>query len=162
VAGGECNVVLQCGCEAKPGTSCFENPLAAGGRTTACLAAGATEVDNWCGEDTDCRGGAGCFGNICRKYCESEKDCQAGGRCVVAARNSGTSTIKTCLGPCDPTSNVPCGPNTRCVAGMIGEVAATGCTLVPLTTTCPRQNGRCDEPEGTRLCAQGSDEADCS
>jgi hypothetical protein len=162
VAGGECNLVLQCGCEAKPGTSCVESPLASGGRTTACRAPGPTDVDNWCGEDSDCRAGAGCFGNICRKYCDTDKDCRAGGRCVLGARKNVTSTLKACLGPCDPTSDVPCGSNTKCRAGTIEDAAATGCTLVPLTTSCPKQNGRCDEPEGTGLCEQGNDAAECS
>jgi hypothetical protein len=161
VAGGECNLVLQCGCEAKPGTSCVESPLPRGGRTTACAPAGATEIDNWCGEDSDCSAGAGCVGNVCRKYCDTDKDCQAGGRCIYDMRNSVPTTIKACLGPCDPTSHVPCGPNTKCVAGTIEEAAATGCTLEQLTTTCPKQNGRCDEPEGTGLCTHGSDEMDC-
>ena len=162
LVGGACNLLLQCGCEAKPGTSCVEVALASGVRTTACAAAGAFEVDHWCGEDSDCRAGTGCFGNICRKYCDADKDCQAGGRCINAPRRGVPGTLKTCFGPCDPVSNAPCGSNTKCVAGQIGDAAATGCTLVLLTDACPKQNGRCDEPEGTGLCEQGQDQEDCT
>ena len=161
LVGGECNLLLQCGCEGKPGTSCFETVLPTGVRTTACLPAGATEIDNWCVKGADCRAGAGCIGHVCRKYCAVDTNCLAGGRCVSAERNEPSSPIRACLGPCDPSTNLPCGANTKCMAGSIEGGAATGCTLDPLTSTCPTQNGRCDEPEGTGLCEQGYDEVDC-
>jgi hypothetical protein len=39
----------------------------------------------------------------------------------------------------------------------------TTCVYVPLTTTCPTTNQRCDEPapNGTGLCAAGFDAAEC-
>jgi hypothetical protein len=45
---------------------------------------------------------------------------------------------------------------------MFDGAPATGCTFVPLTADCPTGNARCDEPEGTGLCAEGSDPADCA
>ena len=156
--GAECNLTLQCGCAAKPGTSCALSMLPNGSSNATCAPAGATPLDHICARDRDCIAGAGCFGNVCRAFCSVDADCAGGGRCVSSPRSDLGMTLKNCLGPCDPASNVPCGPHTTCQPGA----AASGCILVPLNADCPTNNGSCDEPEGTGLCVQGSDVADCS
>ena len=160
--GGECNLALQCGCESKPGTSCVETGVGTAMHATQCGVPGEKAANNWCYLDADCGRGLGCFGNVCRAYCATDTACGDGGRCVATVRNGMTTAVKACLGPCSPVTNAPCGANTTCTSGTIQEGQATGCTFVPLTADCPTGNGRCDEPEGTGLCAEGSDPADCS
>lgn len=161
IPGGECDLVAQCGCEAKPRTSCAVVVRENGGRTSACVVPGDVPVDHVCVDDASCGRGAGCYGHVCRLYCEDDADCEKGGRCVFAGRTGMSPMLKMCLGPCDPGTNEPCGENTRCTPGTVDDVPANGCTFVPLTATCPRRDGRCDEPEGTGLCAEGEDAADC-
>lgn len=160
--GGECDLVKQCGCEKKPGTSCKQGALGEVTRTSACLPPGPVAANQWCLDDASCAKGLGCSGHVCRPYCEGEADCGSGARCVFPTLNDATSSVKVCLGPCSPETNSPCGENTRCRTGTVDGAAATGCTFVPLTTTCPTDNGRCDEPEGTGICAEASDLADCA
>ncbi len=159
--GGECNLVTQCGCEDKPGTSCIEADRD-GTPTTECAEAGQKAPNTWCTDDRDCVRGSGCHGSVCRPYCSEDADCEGGGRCIGTVRNGFTRTIKACVGPCDPASNAPCGPHTKCSLSMLAEgVSAVGCTFMPLSSECPTGNGVCDEPEGTGLCLEGSDEAEC-
>jgi hypothetical protein len=78
-------------------------------------------------------------------------------------RNDVTTSIKVCFGPCSTETNLPCGEHTICNQGAIETGVSAGCTFEPLTgEACPRNNGRCDEPEGTGICVEASDPEDCS
>lgn len=160
--GGECNLVSQCGCEKKPGTSCATGALGGVAHTVACAAPGPTMANAWCLDDSSCARGLGCSGHVCRPYCAEDADCGQGARCDFTMRNGVTTSVKVCLDPCNPETNIPCGENTRCSTGTVQDAPATGCTFLPLTAACPIGNGRCDEPEGTGICAEASDPADCS
>jgi hypothetical protein len=160
--GGECDLVRQCGCEKKPGTSCVEGARREIGQTSVCQPSGSTRANEWCLDDAGCGRGLGCAGHVCRAYCNRDADCEQGGRCISKLREDVNTSVKVCLGPCSPETDRPCGDNTRCTIGAGGNEPASGCTFVPLTTTCPTNNGRCDEPEGTGICAEASDPADCA
>ena len=160
--GGECDLVKQCGCEKKPGLSCAEGVSGKVDRTSVCAPPGITTANNWCLDDASCASGLGCSGHVCRPYCVADADCGDGARCISTVRGGVTTSERVCLGPCTPESNEPCGPVTRCNTGVFEDRPATGCTLVPFTSECPTDNGRCDEPQGTGICAPGSDTADCA
>jgi hypothetical protein len=159
--GGECDLVKQCGCEKKPGTSCTEGKLGDLERTSVCAVPGSTLANNWCLDGSSCARGLACMGHVCRPFCASDADCAKGARCIFDIRNGVASSVKVCLDPCTPETNTPCGRSTICNTGMIEDRLATGCTFTPFTSDCPTNDGRCDEPEGTALCTEGSDPVDC-
>ena len=125
-AGGTCNVFPSCGCQA--GQVCAIDTPATG---LACypsggLAEGVACTGQPCGE------GLGCFGGICRKYCQAATDCVAvdsAQNCLSTYWQATSATIpgvSVCARVCDPVApQHPRSPLLACPAGL-GCVPAPG------------------------------------
>ncbi|MGA7745348.1 MAG: hypothetical protein WBP56_05910 [Polyangia bacterium] len=137
-AGGTCNVFPACGCPA--GQVCYPDTPATGltCETTAGLGQGAA-----CNGE-GCASGFGCFGGVCKTYCQSDSDCPA----VDTARSCDQTTwdsvntiagVSVCARVCDPVN--PQNPQTPLLACPAGF----GCTAVdtsfPGATDCESQSG---------------------
>ncbi len=118
-AGGTCNVFPACGCPT--GQVCYPDTQATGlvCTTTAGLGEGAA-----C-DALGCASGSGCFGSICKHYCQSDSDCTAvdGARSCEATYWYGTSNkiagVSTCARVCDPVSpQNPRGSLLACPEGF--------------------------------------------
>jgi len=172
--GGECNIVQQCGCDLKSGTSCQVTAKSGNVLSTACLAdEGHVLPGGACGSNDDCANGLLCLGHICRRPCDHEfPDTCEKGMCayIVLTANNQSLAFGACYERCDATS---CGsePGVKCLPQSVTQkengnyvnISVMACALeTPLTMTCPTNNQRCDDPTGTGLCAAGADAADCA
>ena len=152
LAGGTCNVFPACGCPT--GQVCYPNTQATGltCRTTAGLGEGAA-----C-NGKGCASGFGCFGGVCKKYCQLDSDCPA----VDTARScdqtywdsvNAIAGVSVCSRVCDPV--YPQNPRSPLLACPVGF----GCLSMdtyPGTSDCESQSGT--GITGT-VCAT---DADCS
>ena len=139
-AGGTCNVFPACGCPA--GQVCYPDTPATGltCETTAGLGEGAA-----C-SGKGCASGFGCFGGVCKRYCQSDSDCPA----VDTAQScdstywDSTNTIagvSVCSRVCDPV--YPQNPRSPLLACPVGF----GCladTVLPGASDCTQQSGTGD------------------
>ena len=155
VTGGQCDPVKQCGCN---GNLACHATLFGNRPSTACTPAGAITRGHVCSVYTDCERGYGCFGGLCKEYCMTNNDCSSG-VCMLGISLDGIEfpTLGTCFPLCDFASGTPCETGSVCA-----NVGGTNTCIVPIM--CPadlRNNGQCDEPEGTRICIDGSDTPDC-
>lgn len=156
---GDCELVSQCGCAADE--ACIidnDSYLPHCAPESGTLARGAQ-----CGGGRGaCTAGLICLDRACQPFCHSDADCDdagpMGGRCVnVPDGNSSPLTgVRACLIRCDPT-----GADT-CTGGMVCQDAVFRAVCRYPSDPCPwESDGECDEPEGTRLCVDGTDPADC-
>ncbi len=137
-AGGTCNVLPSCGCPA--GQICYPDTPATGltCETTAGLGEGAACNGKGCAE------GLGCFGGVCKPYCQSDSDCPA----VDSARSceptywdsdNTIAGVSVCARVCDPVSpQNPRGPLLACPAGFGCTAAGTS---LPGASNCESQSG---------------------
>jgi len=111
-AGGTCNVFPSCGCPA--GRVCYPNTQATGLTcvTTAGLGEGAACNGKGCAD------GFGCFGGVCKVYCQSDSDCPA----VDSVRachstywdsDNTIAGVSVCTRVCDPVSQPTAGLSRR-------------------------------------------------
>ncbi len=101
-----CNPATQTGCSG--GQRCVLS-----GGTSVCTAVGPGLRGQSCASE-NCGAGLGCdlSGGVCRQFCNSDSDCQEGS-CTLEL--SGSSTVKMCSLPCDPThSPSGCRPGLGC------------------------------------------------
>jgi hypothetical protein len=153
---GECNHVTGCGCDTKPDTQCRHTPFT---NVTTCMPKGNDPPWSLCtGAGDNCPPGYACGEGVCRKYCSSSKDCAGPNDiCVAFADFLGDSIagIGGCFSACDFGVEGTCPAGLTCAQTSPPEAYC----LVPYSS-CPDvylDNGRCDDPRGTQVCAMGTD-----
>ena len=138
-AGGTCNVFPACGCPT--GQVCYPNTQATG---LKCYPSGSL------GEGADCTNGAcasgfGCFGDVCKTYCQLDSDCPAvdsARTCVQTYWDSVNmiAGVSACARVCDPVS--PQNPRNPLLACPVGFGCSSWGTSYPGATDCvPQQSG---------------------
>lgn len=162
IEGAQCSLTWQLGCEAQQNTSCFPVAGAGPGNLTAScvpltrrLPAGAT-----CAYVDDCDEGLVCQSHVCRYFCDPNRRADGcdQGTCIPAKSDGVALDFGFCAAACVDDSD--CDQGQTC-AELRSPAGAKTCLHVPMTTDCPVNDGRCDEPQGTGLCAEGFDTADC-
>lgn len=157
VSGASCDLIDQCGC--KPDTHCALLAVRASHASVGCTpdvepVRGPGAV---CNAEVECPPGYSCWRGLCEKYCTSDVDC-GNGRCVGLRDTEEISGLRVCSIACDFEQDSGCQSGAHCARAPGGE---THC-LVP-RSPCPFvDDGVCDEPQGSRICAAGTDEKDCS
>jgi hypothetical protein len=135
--GGQCNVPA-CGCPS--GQVCFPYTVATG---LVCLKTTGVLEGAACGTNDVCAEGSGCFGGLCRPYCNTVGDCLAvdNARACNSTYWSEDQTIpgvSVCGRVCDPVSpQAPRAPLLACPTGfgcMVGDGS-------PGASDCFRQAG---------------------
>jgi hypothetical protein len=136
-AGGTCNVFPACGCPT--GQVCYPNTQATGLTciTTAGLGEGAACNGKGCAQ------GLGCFGGVCKKYCQSASDCTAidsAQSCVQTTWSAGVDIqgVLVCARVCDPVS--PQNPRSPLLACPVG-FGCTSMNIFPGASDCVMQSG---------------------
>jgi hypothetical protein len=156
----ECDPVRQCGCEARPGTSCQHVHAADDSFTASCLPHGTVAADQFCVEDDKCAAGTLCVDHVCRAYCADQTQCSGGFCSKFFSGGIEVADFGVCMRSC--TDDQSCQPQTSCVMGMDDAGATRACQFQPFVDCPYRSDGECDEPGSTGLCTQGSDPEDCS
>ena len=159
---GPCNVATQCGCAAEQ--MCIHRAAiddAVATVTVGCVPASEGTI----GPGQICRGVSGrcakgysCIGGLCAAYCLNDADCGDSVCASVHLRGVELPDVRTCRMLCDPTTQAECPTGSYCQRAFPPETCR-----IP-DDPCPNKqlnDGACDEPEGTRLCAEGTDLADC-
>jgi hypothetical protein len=157
VSGASCDVIDQCGC--KPGTHCALLAVRASQASVACTldVEPVRDPGAACNAEIECPPGYSCWRGLCERYCSNDADCE-NGRCMALRDAEEIGGVRVCSIGCDFERDTGCQPGTRCARAPAGE---TYC-LVP-RAPCPFYNdGVCDEPQGSRVCAEGTDERDCA
>jgi hypothetical protein len=158
ISGAKCDLVMQCGCP--QGQHCQFGDTA-----PQCVVPGNTAVGELCNQDSECVAGSACIGDICKRYCASDKDCGNGLCRDVIFNGQAIPGVKACLTTCDFPTQKPCGKGVSCGRFSPGDVASLpngGDFCIVASSDCVTDNV-CDEPAwGTRLCTTGSDAADCA
>jgi len=166
--GTKCDPVAQCGCDGEFTCQAMllkdERATANISRyTAACIKAGSKPLGQACNETHDCQQGSFCHvqQKVCTRYCGSDADC-GDGACLKLP-NPDDPKLGVCLSACDRQTGAPCAKSAACVhfeKSNIGPAKTGDFCWSPQTSMCPK-DGKCDEPEGTGLCAEGADSADC-
>ncbi len=116
-AGGKCNVLPACGCPT--GQVCYPDTQATG---LTCMTTGGLTEGADCTKKL-CAAGLGCFGGVCKKYCQSDSDCTAVDTARSCEPTYWDSTniiagVSTCARVCDPVS--PQSPRSPLLACPVG------------------------------------------
>ena len=157
VAGATCDLITQCGCG--PGTHCAMLEVQGTRASVGCSANVEPTRDPGaaCNAELECPIGYSCWRGLCEKYCTGDGDC-ASGRCVKLRNPDEVGGVGVCALACDFELDRGCAKGTSCARAPDG---GSYC-FVP-RQPCPFENdGVCDEPKGSRICAAGSDVVDCS
>jgi len=137
-AGGTCNVFPACGCPT--GQACSPNTQATG---LKCFPSGSLGEGADC-TSGDCASGLGCFGDVCKRYCQFDSDCPA----VDSAQSCVQTTwspevdiqgVLICTHVCDPVS--PHSPRSPLLACPVGFGCSAAGTSYPGATDCEPQSG---------------------
>ena len=139
-AGGTCNVLPACGCPA--GQVCYPDTQATG---LKCFTSSGLGLGAACSGTTDfCVTGFGCFGDVCKKYCQLDSDCPM----VDSARScdptywDGVNMIpgvSVCSRVCDPVN--PQNPRSPLLACPVGFGCKSASTSYPGVSDCELQSG---------------------
>ena len=137
-AGGTCNVLPACGCPA--GQVCYPNTQATG---LKCFPSGSLGEGADC-TSGDCASGLGCFGDVCKRYCQVDSDCP-----MVDSAQFCDSTywddvnmiagVSVCSRVCDPVK--PQNPRSPLLACPVGFGCSAAGTSYPGATDCESQSG---------------------
>lgn len=138
-AGGTCNVLPACGCPA--GKVCYPDTQSTG---LKCFTSGSLGEGADCTNGT-CASGLGCFGDVCKKYCQSDSDCTAVDSAQSCdstywgdANNDTIDGVSVCSRVCDPVK--PQSPRSPLLACPVGF----GCFSMdsyPGASDCESQSG---------------------
>lgn len=110
---GTCDLTVQCGCP--KGEACMA--LGPALDTPMCGTAGTREIGQTCAKETDCVAGAGCYGKLCKPYCNEQQPCKDGDMCRSTYSGAvEVPSIKVCLGTCNPSAPTDCKEGTVCVS----------------------------------------------
>jgi hypothetical protein len=137
-ASGTCNVFPSCGCPA--GQVCYPATQATG---MACLASTGLQEGTDCTTGV-CVSGFGCFGYLCKRYCQSDSDCplvDSARACLQTTWSPGVdiSGVLVCARVCDPVSpQNPSSPLLACPAAFGCSAAGT---TYPGASSCVKQPG---------------------
>jgi hypothetical protein len=156
IAGATCDLIAQCGC--RQGTHCALLAVRDTQPSVGCTPdmQPLRSPGSACNAEAECPAGYSCWRGLCEKYCTQDGDC-AGGKCIALRNPNEVAGVRVCSVTCDFDKDSGCDSSTRCARAPTGEAYC----LVP-RNPCPFVNdGVCDEPKGTRICAAGTDEADC-
>jgi len=137
-AGGTCNVFPACGCPT--GQACSPNTQATG---LKCVPAGSLGEGADC-TSGECASGFGCFGDVCKRYCQLDSDCPAvdsAHSCVQTNWSPGVEMlgVLVCVSVCDPVS--PQNPRSPLSACPVGFGCSSWGTSLPGATDCEPQSG---------------------
>jgi hypothetical protein len=157
VSGASCDLVDQCGCS--PGSHCALLEVHGATASVGCTpdVQPTREPGAACNAESECAAGYSCWRGLCEKYCAHDADCTSG-RCIALRDPAELAGVGVCSVACDFASDSGCQKGTRCAHTPDGQ----NYCLVP-RTPCPfTGDGVCDEPQGSRICASGSDSVDCS
>ena len=137
-AGGTCNVFPACGCPA--GQICYPDTPATGLTCEATAGLGEGAACNGKG----CASSLGCFGGVCKRYCQSDSDCPAidtARACAQTTWSPGVDIlgVLVCARVCDPVS--PQSPRSPLLACPAGFGCTAGGTSLPGATDCESQSG---------------------
>lgn len=105
----------------------------------------------WCVQDQFC---SAVVGTACDPSGDVLGDCGSVGACLEVDYR-GQNVPGYCSAPCD--ANVACPEGFRCRGGQCHRCAEGEICPCPFV-----DDAECDEPEGTGLCAEGTDPLDCS
>ena len=166
VPGSVCNLTRQMGCENMSGTACVAD--IAMGKAVCQAHTGMVPAGGNCTTREECESGTDCFLGVCRDYCDPkvrvrnpDQDpafgCSSKNEVCKSPKKADQSStpFNMCLQSC--TSNSGCPTGQACFNTTdYGTICSK-----QLTTDCPTNNKRCDEPQGTGICAAGFDTADC-
>ncbi|MEM9074634.1 MAG: hypothetical protein AAGE52_39430 [Myxococcota bacterium] len=115
----------QCGCPS--GRMCTVDRSA---RERVCLSEGSDREGESC-ESQSCRAGLACFGGVCRRWCESDRDC-GGGSCSLERLDIDSMPLPfpadLCTISCDPLGS-DCGSGACQITGS-GDDAVTDCRTI--------------------------------
>jgi hypothetical protein len=156
VAGATCDLTTQCGCS--PGMHCALADVVGtqAGLTCAPDQTSPKQRGEPCHDELECAAGYSCWRGLCEKYCTSDGDC-APGQCIPLGTPAVVSGVHICTIPCNFAMPTTCAVGSACVHAPGGRDYC----LIP-RSPCPYAgDGVCDEPEGTRICVEGSDPMDC-
>jgi hypothetical protein len=151
-----CDLAAQCGCG--PNTHCALLDVLDSTASVGCVAdvQPIRQPGFACSAEGECPGGYSCWRGLCEKYCSRDADCGAG-RCIAIRAPNEVDGVRLCTLACDFVSNSGCEAGASCVRAPDG----LNYCLIP-RSPCPYAGDFiCDEPEGTRICAEGTDAADC-
>lgn len=154
--GSDCNPVAQCGCAADEHCQALGDDV-----TPTCTKPGSRDAWSACEAASQCPRGQTCDRGSCRSYCAGDADCGAGS-CVPAAGPDGRPTpgLHVCWKTCE-IGDKSCANGTTCRAAKT-PFGTTGHYCVAPFDPCPTvEDGVCDDPTGTKSCADGTDEKDC-
>jgi hypothetical protein len=124
--GGVCGPT--CGCAV--GSVCYPSTTT---HTMVCGVSDNVGLGGACVYNADCASGLGCFGGVCKTYCQTDSDCPAVGgisRCAQTTWGDETgdiSGVKVCDRICDPVNpQNPRSPLLACPAGFECDSSSTG------------------------------------
>jgi len=155
-SGEVCDIVAQTGCGA--GQHCQWR-----GEHASCVAPGSLQPWSACSSADECPQGQTCDRGSCKPYCDCDTNCEDGGRCLPVADENGNplAAIRTCWKTCEAGDDKTCAAGTSCRQAKT-PYGDSGEFCVAAFDPCPTvEDGRCDEPQGTGSCAEGTDEKDC-
>ena len=137
-AGGTCNVFPACGCPA--GQVCYPNTKATG---LKCFPSGGLADGTDCSTGDLCASGFGCFGSICKRYCQLDSDCPAvdGTQSCNQTYWDSVNTIagvSICSRVCDPVN--PQSPRSPLLACPVG-FGCSSMDIYPGASDCELQLG---------------------
>ena len=137
-AGGTCNVFPACGCPA--GQVCYPNTKATG---LKCFPSGGLVDGTDCSTGDLCASGFGCFGSICKRYCQLDSDCPAvdGAQSCNQTYWDSVNTIagvSICSRVCDPVN--PQSPRSPLLACPVG-FGCSSMDIYPGASDCELQLG---------------------
>ncbi len=162
----KCDPVEQCGCAAD--STCefltiSSDPMTGTvpSLTAKCAKAGTQREHQPCANTIDCGLGLFCqlSSGTCERTCKSDADCEDGA--CFKLINPDEPNLGICIRKCDRVTDKPCTGNEVCASLRFEaalDVPGDYCWLP--SPTCVT-NGMCDEPEGTNICLEGTDSADC-
>jgi hypothetical protein len=117
-AGGTCNLP-SCGCAT--GRVCYPDTVQTG---LSCFVTDGVQEGQACPNGEVCASGSGCFGSMCKRYCNADTDCTAfdGARLCLQTiwpDQTDISGVLVCQRICDPVSpQSPRSPLQTCPAGF--------------------------------------------
>jgi len=104
-----CDLVTNCGCAG--GTCSWDTTTA---KPYCRMGNGASDRQQDCGSDSDCKNGLACVYGTCRSFCDNDTECPF--RTYCTADFTPDFPKKTCSDRCDANNNLGCPTDQTCIA----------------------------------------------